>query len=339
MSEHKPLISVVMSVYNGASYLKEAIESVLNQTYPHFEFLIINDGSIDQSLEIIQSFKDDRIRLLDNEVNKGLIYSLNRGLDEAKGKYIARMDADDISLPHRFEKQVSFLERHSNVGVLGSDYISFSEDASQYIVAIHNSAEIKSFLLFSATICHPTLMLRKSIIDQHHFRYSETTKHVEDFDLWTRMSVHKSFSNLNEALLKYRDHANLVSHTFSEIQKQNGKLVRQRYLGDIGFSYSEPELNVHNLIASNQRITSKEQILNIENWLTSLVKQNDAKQVIPAKDFNHVMAKQWLDCCGNTKLGLWAYFKFQKSELKHHLKQSSLLHLKLFAKCLIRWIR
>lgn len=339
VKENSPLVSVVMSVYNGSSYLKEAVESILNQTYSNFEFLIINDGSTDNSLNIIQSFSDKRIKLIDNGVNKGLIYSLNKGFDEAQGKYIARMDADDISLPNRFEKQVNYLERHSHVGVLGSDYICFTEDYSKYILAVHQSEEIKAFLLFGATVCHPTLMLRKSVVDQFHFRYSDMAKHVEDFDLWTRMSIHTHFANINEALFKYRDHPNQVSHTYCQIQQENGDLVRKRYLNDLGFDVSESELSVHNLISSNQKIISREDVLRIEGWLTTLLKQNQSKHSVSEKDFGHVIAKQWLDCCGNTSLGLWAYFRFQKSFLKKFLKQKSIFHFKLLAKCLIRWIK
>jgi glycosyltransferase involved in cell wall biosynthesis len=115
-----PRISVVMSVYNGEKYLRQAIESILQQTYTDFEFIIIDDGSTDSSREIIQSYDDKRIRLVINEQNIGLTKSLNKGIRLAKGEFIARMDADDISLPQRFEKQVAYLDSHPEVGVLGT---------------------------------------------------------------------------------------------------------------------------------------------------------------------------------------------------------------------------
>jgi len=114
-------VSIVMSVYNAQKYLDEAIESILNQTYSNFEFIIINDGSTDKSLEIIENYakKDSRIIVINRE-NKGLIYSLNEGIRKANGKYIARMDADDISLPQRLEKQVEFMEKNKNIGICGT---------------------------------------------------------------------------------------------------------------------------------------------------------------------------------------------------------------------------
>ncbi len=118
--KEKPRVTVLMSVYNGEKYLREAIDSILNQTFKDFEFLIIDDGSTDSSADIIRSYTDFRIRLIQNEKNIGLTRSLNKGLKLAKGEYIARMDVDDISLPIRFEKQVSFLDKYEDVKLVGS---------------------------------------------------------------------------------------------------------------------------------------------------------------------------------------------------------------------------
>ena len=123
----KPMVSVVMPVYNGSKYLKEAIDSILNQTFTNFELIIINDGSTDNSEDIIFSYQDRRIYYLKNEHNKGICITLNRGLDNARGKYIARMDCDDISMPQRLAKQVNYLERHRDVGALGTDIITFGK--------------------------------------------------------------------------------------------------------------------------------------------------------------------------------------------------------------------
>ena len=330
-----PIVSVVMSVYNGDAYLKEAINSILNQTFTNFEFIIINDGSSDNSLSIIQSYTDKRLVCIDNIENKGLIYSLNKGFKIAKGKYIARMDADDISLPERFEKQVAFLESHLSIGVLGSDYLSFSESTLKKLNSIHNSSKIKSYLLFTATICHPTLMMRKSMLEMSNFRYSETAKYVEDFDLWTRLIMKTDFYNLNEILLKYRDHQNQVSRTFADIQLKNSNTVRENYLKSLGFVFNTDELRIHNFVSSNVIINSKESIDEIELWFHNLILQNKTKQIIEATDFDEVIFKMWLDCCGNSNLGLWSYFKYQNSNLKKNRK----IEIKLFVKCLIRWIK
>ena len=339
LTDNNPLISVVMSVYNGQTYLREAIDSVLNQTYFNFEFIIINDGSCDESLSIINSYQDSRIVLIDNGLNKGLIYSLNKGLEIAKGKYIARMDADDVCYKDRFEKQVLFLDSHLSVGVLGSNYLSFSESRSRKLKSIQHSAQIKTYLLFTATMCHPTLMIRKNILDSNHLKYSETAKYVEDFDLWTRLVLKTDFFNLNEYLLKYRDHQSQVSRSFASIQMQNSDIVREKYLRNLGFQFNQEELDTHHFISSNKMIISKNRLINIESWLSNLVLQNKSNNVIDLDEFNEVIFKLWLDCCGNTNLGLWSYFRFQKSNLKSLSKTQHTFQFKLIVKCLVRWLK
>jgi glycosyltransferase involved in cell wall biosynthesis len=337
--EFIPKISVVMSVYNSADFLKEAIDSILNQTFSDFEFIIINDGSTDNSLNIIKSYNDKRIKLIDNVVNKGLIYSLNKGFDEAIGKYIARMDADDISELDRLKKQFDFLELNENIGVLGGDYISFSNKHSKRLHSIVNSNEIKTFLLFSATMCHPTLMIRKNILVDNQFKYSETAKHVEDYDLWTKLVLKTDFENLPDVLLKYRDHVNQVSHANNDTQLKNSNTIRENYLKCLGFQFTEKELAIHNLISSNKRIVSKEELLSIETWLLNLIHQNSKLRVIIPEAFNKVISKMWADSCGNTKLGLLAYIIFMKSKLKINYKYSTRFYLKLVVKSLVRWVR
>lgn len=339
INQISPLVSVVMAVYNGEKYLREAIDSVLTQTFVNFEFIIINDGSSDGSLSIIHSYSDKRIKLINNDGNKGLIYSLNIGIEISLGKYIARMDADDICLAERFQKQFEYLELHPNIGVIGCDYLSFNDKHSSYIKSIYKSGEIKAFLLFTATMCHPTLMLRKQVLLDNNLYYSETAKHVEDYDLWCRLILHTDFYNRNEVLFKYRDHAQQVSHHYRDIQIQNSQVIQKNYLKNLGFSFSEPELKIHFLIASNSRLQFKNNLLEIEKWLLSLIAQNTTRNSISDSEFKSVMGKIWLDCCGNTNLGLWAYFYYQKSQLRKVTNDDKLFNGKLLVKCLVRWLK
>lgn len=165
-----PLISVVMPVYNAELYLDEAIQSITNQTYKKFEFIIINDGSTDKSLEIIKKYKDEysRIVLISRE-NKGLVFSLNEGISKAKGKYIARMDADDISLSTRLEEQVAFMEENQEIGVCGSWVEVFGDNRKNTIWKMPKSnEELKTRLLFSVPVAHPSVMMRKEILDKYN---------------------------------------------------------------------------------------------------------------------------------------------------------------------------
>lgn len=236
--QHDKLVSVVMSVYNGQKYLSEAIESILNQTYTNFEFIIIDDGSTDNSLEIVQKYakEDDRIRVIVNEKNIGLAKSLNKGIALARGEYIARMDADDVSLPERFEKQVSFFKSNSNVGLLGTNIKVFSQ--VDHRLHTHRSyplddLDIRWFMFFSPPFCHPTVMFRHSLVHKVEFFYSDHFLTAQDYELWSRLLLHTSSSNLKEALLIYRIHDNQTTESKRKSQLENHKIISHKYINTI----------------------------------------------------------------------------------------------------------
>ncbi|MFN6038623.1 MAG: glycosyltransferase family 2 protein, partial [Bacteroidota bacterium] len=214
-----PEISVLMSVYNSDQFILDSISSVLNQTFSNFEFIIIDDGSTDNSLNIIKSISDDRIRLFVNNQNRGLIFSLNKGVELAKGKYIVRMDSDDLCFPNRLELQYNFMQTHPEIGVCGSDYDNFSETFYKSCHTIKGSEVLKVWLLFSTPLCHPTVIIRKSILPKDP--YDVNFLHVEDYELWTRLALTSSIENLPETLLKYRHHPAQVSN-----EKRSEQLIR-----------------------------------------------------------------------------------------------------------------
>lgn len=201
-----PKISVIMPIYNGEKYLNEAILSVLGQTYADFELIAIDDGSNDTSLEILKNFqkKDQRIKLISRE-NQGLVKSLNEGIKIANGEYIARMDADDVSMSERFEKQMAFLENNKDIVLCGTwaKKMDANEgEIGEYSTPITDK-EIKKNILFHNPFIHPTVMIRKSVFAKVGL-YNEYFKHIEDYELWTRIVPRFKTGNLQEFLLKYR---------------------------------------------------------------------------------------------------------------------------------------
>ena len=201
------LVSVVMPVYNGALYLKEAIDSILSQTHKNLELIIINDGSTDDTEDIILSYEDSRIHYIVNEKNSGICVTLNKGLDVAQGKYIARMDCDDISVPERLQKQVEYMEQHPNIGIIGSDIIVFGEGIQERLFTFeHDMNCCKAGLLFFTCFAHPVVMIRKSILDEYNLRYDDEYRGLEDFELWYRISQYADLVNLPTPLLHYRKH-------------------------------------------------------------------------------------------------------------------------------------
>jgi glycosyltransferase involved in cell wall biosynthesis len=227
-------ISVILPVYNGEKFIALSINSILNQTFKDFEFIIINDGSTDDTCNIIQSYRDSRVSIIDNEKSQGIATSLNLGLRCASGEIIIRQDADDISLPTRFEKQVAYLGSHPEVGVLGTCVRMIDEDGNfireEKKYTDHTMIEWGS--LFGCQMIHPSIAMRKGmVLEVGGYRAYET----EDYDLWARLFEKTRFANLPESLLLYRRH--LLSKTIHapEIHKEHTYLIlnylRKIYLG------------------------------------------------------------------------------------------------------------
>lgn len=223
-----PVISVILPVYNCEKYLAVAIESILSQTYTNFELIIINDGSTDDSQKILDSYKtrDSRIRVI-SRANKGLANTLNQSIDLARGKWIARMDQDDISFPNRLERQVKILEE-TNADVCGSWVKFFGKGRSKVWKGLQSDQEIKKDMLFKSPFVHPSVMFKSDVIRE--FRYDSNFENAEDYDLWVRLAISgKVMINVPEVLLMYRKHGDQVSNKLSNRQKLLGMVIQKRY--------------------------------------------------------------------------------------------------------------
>ena len=229
-----PKVTVLMPVYNGEKYLREAIESILNQSYSDFEFIIVNDGSTDNTVEILNEYTDSRIKRINNLKNIGLVGSLNCAIETAQGKLIARMDADDISTPDRFEKQVAYLDAEPKVSVLGT-YMKHIDAEGNNLGILNvpcNHNLIKWKMLFETSMFHATVMMRKKDLDKVG-NYSTDYQHIEDTELWSRMIDNARFSNLNEVLYIRRWHDESVCNLHNSVQFRKGVDIRHDLFGNI----------------------------------------------------------------------------------------------------------
>ena len=226
-----PTITVLMPVYNGEEYLRLAIDSILKQSYSDFEFLIINDGSTDKSEEIILSYDDKRIRYIKNEVNLKLIKTLNKGIDLAKGEFIARMDCDDVALPNRLEKQIELFYKNPNLDFISGLPIHLLNNGRIYrsyrFCSLHTDA-IRFENLIEVSFCHPCIMAKTEIFKKYKYLDSPEWTHIEDYELGRRLShngINMFYSN--DFVLYYRKNEKGISLTNREKQIENGfKLVR-----------------------------------------------------------------------------------------------------------------
>jgi len=294
-----PTVSVVMSVFNAQNYLADAIESILNQTYKDFEFIIINDGSTDKSLKIIEDYakKDDRIIFISRE-NRGLIESLNEGIRISKGKYIARMDADDISLSQRFEKQIGFMENNPDVGILGSSVITFGKDLKERVWRLETRNDVlKAELLFSSCFAHPTVLIRKNLIEEYDLYYSHDFIHAEDFELWTRSAEYCKFANLKEPLLKYRILSNSVSRKADIDEEQRYEVIKNIFdknLEKLGIKNSENENRLHFNLSVNHRIKNIKNKEMLYKYLKKILNHNKVSSLYDELSLKKTIGKKWL---------------------------------------------
>ncbi len=330
------LVSVLMPVYNAGGFVKDSIESILKQSYRNFELIVINDGSSDNSEELIRSIKDPRINYFKNDVNLGLIQTLNKGIDLCNGDYIARMDADDISLPDRLKKQVEFMNKNREVGVCGSDYIHFGKGKQIALTSHHDHDWIAGWMLFNSSVVHPALMIRSSVIKKESPYFNSEYKHSEDYELWSRLLFKTKFADIPEILLKYRIHASQVSRQFRDEQMENGNKVRRILLERAGFRFTERELRMHCLLGNSQIITSLKDLAVLSFWFSKMLEQNRKIKYIDQSVFEKILAKQWYDACGITNLGPKAYFFYLKSKWSKLYDGS---RARLLSKCIVRWAR
>ncbi len=286
-----PAVSVLMAVYDGERYLRQAVESILRQTFSDFEFLAVDDGSTDGTADILRSYRDPRFRLFRNPRNLGLAACLNRGIDEARGRYIARMDADDISLPERLARQVVFLDEHPEIGACGAWYRVFGE-RDQEIRLPTDADEIKCRLFFYNVLAHPAVVLRTEAFREAGLRYDVSYGTSQDYDLWVRASRRFPLANVGEFLLLFRVHPGQQVRRHRGKQVETACIVRRRQVEELGILPGDEELRIHDslCVPSGSEAFCSEALA--DAWIDKLKAANGAKGLFPEAVFSRVLDEQ-----------------------------------------------
>lgn len=274
------VISCIMANYNTPKeYLDASISSILEQDYDDFELIIVDDASTDDSLKYLEEYqkKDHRIIVLKNDINLGLAASLNKAIAVSKGKYIIRMDTDDVSLPSRFRKQLNFMETHRDISVAGTFAKRIGDSNDLMVSPFFDSEFCKAQLLYAPCLIHPTVIMRKSFLNENMLTYDEKYKCSQDFDLWTRCIEFGDVCIQNEVLLLYRVHNSQISTAKRELQKNYAKEICLRQLKKLEISPTDDEIITHLLLCRLEKY-SGDMLFEIINWRDRiLVANNDRK--------------------------------------------------------------
>lgn len=327
--QQNPKVTVLIPVYNGEKFLKETIQSILNQTYTNFELLIINDGSTDGSKSIILSFDDQRIRYLENEINLKLIATLNKGVELARGEYIARIDADDIAYPERLEKQVRFLDDNTEYGMVGS-WCSVIDSDKQ--IKYHTSHGDIVFAM--ATYCpfiHPSVMIRKSVISNYNVVFDSNYLHAEDYELWSRIVFDTKVANITEFLTGYREHEEQISSIFKLEQIEQANKIKNNFLSRIQQKSGIDLLPLFKLKSLDQ----KEEIA-LVNYYNSLYISKELRMYFGDGAFERFLVREAKNFLLESKgLTVFNLYKLSKLEIYKKINLSFKQRLSIIVKSFI----
>jgi glycosyltransferase involved in cell wall biosynthesis len=278
------MISVLIPVRNGARYAREALDSVFAQTVDDFEMIVVDDASTDATPEILASIDDPRLRVIRNDVQRGIAGSLNRGFPLCRGEYIARMDADDLSAPNRFELQCAFLDANPHVGVCGTWVRMFADGWHRDRCLETDPERIRCTLVLANTLSHPSAMLRRELFLRHELAYDETFGNSEDYDLWSRASHCFALANIPEFLLFYRVHDEQVGRR-REARFAEARRVHHAQLARLGAQMTDAQLAFHHAVAFGDA-TSREEG---NGWLRAILEANERTRLYDADVLRDVL--------------------------------------------------
>jgi glycosyltransferase involved in cell wall biosynthesis len=300
---HLPKVSVVMPVYNGEKYLREAIESVLYQTYKNIELVIVNDGSSDSSKSIILSYKDPRISYVENKINSGIVYTRNKGLESAKGEYIATLDCDDIAFPDRIEKQVYFLEKNTDYGMCGSFYYTMDGNGKSVkkIRMPTGNRDILTYLMVGNCFCNSTVMIRSEIARE--LRYKANYYLAEDYELWLRISEQTKLAILPFYGTYYRVHGSNITVSKMDDMFFLVKKLHAEILTNAHIDFSEKELEIHaNWINGNYLFfNEKHSLSTLSAWIYKFYSEITRGGKVNKSFFFKLISEKWLYILFKTK--------------------------------------
>ena len=311
----RPMLSIIMIVFNAERFISEAISSILEQTFADFEFIIIDDGSDDGSLNIIKSFNDNRIRVLLNPTNKGIVFTRNRGLEESKGRYIAMLDADDVAYKTKFEEQIGFLQNNKDYGMIGS-WVRLIDEYGQEVgnwKLTASSDMITSIMLFKCYFQQSAVVYRSECI--LGLRFQEGLEIGEDYKMFLEITAKYKTWNLQKYLVKYRFHPQNKTCD-KALLKRCDKAILREHLEKLGINPTERDLDLHLILKYGDRISDYQTLKELMQWLEKIIIQNRVVNAFNQAILTKIVFYRWLKACYLTRsMPIHMLFKFAISRI------------------------
>lgn len=324
-----PEASILLPVYNARKTVLRSLKSLLRQDYTDFEICIVNDGSTDDTLEVLSRFSDPRIKIHDLPENLGLVGALNAGIEKIDAKYILRLDADDVCHEERVGRQVRFMEENPELSLSGTwcHLIDRNQDKLLQKVPTGND-DLKARLYFNNPFVHPSMIFKRSVLEK--YKYNAEYRHCEDYALWVELSMDEdiSFANIPEALVyKFENRGDNISHMYFEDQLRFCSILRRRLLQHLGVVFSAEEMELHDAISINAFPDQGLEIVlqRVEDWLLRLQKANNNSRRVAADSFDFELAQRLIPVYKHAlKLGVCGPDKLQSSRLISSLQPSQI---------------
>lgn len=306
-----------MPVYNGESYIDDAIDSVLAQAFSDFELIIVNDGSTDNSLRLIQDYDDHRIKCLSRDENRGLAVTRNEGVAAASGQYVAMLDCDDIANPARLEIQTAYLDENQDIGVVGS-WVEIIDEAGAVTGDVWrfeaSPQRLPAALLFHNCFAQSSIMARRELLGEAPYRSDFPP--AEDYDLWVRLASHTRLANISKPLVRYRCHQGGTSRKKTALAESNTSKIIIAQLEKLGLTPTSRDMQVHRYLGKSLSCDDSVTFDLAEKWLERLLSANRLSRVYDETVFREVIHDRWFSFCEiSSSYGLQSFRNYRQSPL------------------------
>jgi glycosyltransferase involved in cell wall biosynthesis len=311
-----PRLSVIMPTYNKASFVRESVESILEQDYQDLELIVMNDGSTDETAEVLGSFKDPRLTVI-SRANRGIMPCMNEGLSLAKGELISRMDHDDLSVPGRFSKQITYLDQNPTLDALGTWVRTFGAYETEYHFPIKHE-NIKAALMFETAMNMSAVIVRRTAFEKAGYYYDDAYRYAEDCDLWHRLLISGArVENLPECLFLNRLHQGQASKIFEEAQTRAADEISRKWLSLIDLQPNAAQFAFHKAVAKGHWKPEKSFYQGLQCWLLQVLEANQRKNYFDQVALQNFVEDRWQRACrSGTALGPWIFCEYLRAPLR-----------------------